>query len=238
MKVNWFYIKMLAVIVISGFLFAFANHRNATRKIVETRIDFEGAENIFITSDAVNKLLIQNNQPLTGQGKEILVLKELEDRLDSHAMIADAEVYLTLDGVIGANVKQRKPLARVQAKNPFYIDETGSAMPLSANYSARVPLIEGLGEDKLQEVYPLLLYIKNDDFLNKQIVGIARNTKGEYSLSPRVMDYEIALGRIEDLKTKFNNYKAFYQKALKDKSLETYSNVDLRFKGQVVGTKK
>ncbi|MEH6406356.1 MAG: hypothetical protein V7767_03665 [Leeuwenhoekiella sp.] len=238
MKVNWFYIKMLVVMCVAGFLFAFSNKRNAVRKIEEVRVNFEGDQNLFITEDAVNKLLIQSNVSLTGKGKEILVLKELEDKLDANAMISDADVYITLDGVIGANVKQRKPLARIQGANPFYIDEKGEAMPLSDNYSARVPIVEGVTKDKLSEVYPLITFIKNDDFLEKQIVGISRDKSGDYTLNPRVLNYTISLGKIENLEAKFNNYKAFHQKALKDKSLEMYNKVDLRFKGQVVGTKK
>ncbi|WP_416444376.1 cell division protein FtsQ/DivIB [Leeuwenhoekiella sp. A16] len=238
MKVNWFYIKMLVIVCVAGFLFAFANKRNAVRKIENIKVNFEGDQNLFITEDAVNKLLIQSDVALTGKGKEILVLKELEDKLDANAMIYDADVYITVDGVIGANVKQRKPLARIQSAQPFYIDDKGETMPLSTNYSARVPIAEGVTKENLSEIYPLLMFIKNDEFLNKQIVGISRVKNGSYTLTPRVLNYKINLGKIENLQSKFNNYKAFHQKALKDKSLEAYSMIDLRFKGQVVGTKK
>lgn len=238
MKINWFYIKMGVLAGITLFLFAFSSKRNEKRQITKVEVNFKGADNLFITADAVDKLLIQKNQGLTGQSKEIIVLKELEDRLDSHAMIADADVYTTIDGVVGANVTQRKPIARVEAVQPFYIDQEGQVMPLSANYSARVPLISGLPKDKIDEVYELLQVVVNDEFLKKQIVGIVRDKSASYTLIPRVMDYRIRLGKIENLSSKFSNYKAFYQKALKDKSLNTYSLVDLRFKGQVVGQNK
>ena len=74
--------------------------------------------------------------------------------------------------------------------------------------------------------------------LSEQIVGIERTPKGNYRLHTRVLDYGIDVGKVQDLESKFNNYKAFFQKASKDKSLETYKIVDLRFRGQVVGTKK
>lgn len=238
MKINWFYIRMFVLLGLTVFLFAFSKQRNATRKIEKVQVNFIAGENLFITKDAVDKLLIQNNKGLVGQDKEILVLKELEHRLDSHAMISDADVYLTLDGVLEATIRQRKPLARVQARQAFYIDEHGDEMPLSENYSARVPLIEGLPKDKLKEVYPLLVHLGQDEFLQKQIVGIARDREGVYRLKPRVLEYEIVFGTISDVDVKFRNYKAFYQKAVKDSSLNTYKQVDLRFQGQVVGTKK
>ncbi len=238
MKVNWFYIKMTVLICLTVFLFGFSAKRSDARKIEGVQINFEAGDNLFITAATVNKMLIQSNQQLTGLAKETLVLETLEKRLDSNVMIANADVYLTLNGIVGANIEQRKPLARIEAATPYYIDETGSIMPLSTNYSARVPIINGMSKDLLAEVYPLLQYIKNDALLQKQIIGLTRQKNGGYILNPRMMDYRINLGKPEEIQSKFNNYKAFYQKALKDKSLETYRLVDLRFKGQVVGTKK
>ena len=238
MKINWFYIRMVVLVGVTLFLVAFSHKRNASRKVQRVEVHFETGANLFITAETVDKLLIQNKKALEGQAKETLDLRNLEQQLDAHAMIADADVYLTLDGVVGATVKQRRPLARVAAQESYYIDETGVAMPLSSNYSARVPLITGLGREQIEEVYPLLIVLDQDDLLKKQIVGISRDRKGDYTLTPRVLDYKINLGKIADLQTKFANYKAFFQKAIKDNSLSAYKTVDLRYKGQVIGTKK
>ena len=238
MKVNWFYIKMTVLVCFSVFLFGFSANRSSARKIEGVQINFKAGDNLFITAPSVNKLLIQSNQHLTGLNKESLDLKDLEKRLDSNAMIANADVYITLNGIVGADIAQRRPIARVNGEIPYYLDETGRVMPLSTNYSARVPILNGVGKNDLAEVVPLLWYIKEDALLNKQIIGLTRQKNGSYVLVPRVMDYRINFGKPEEMESKFNNYKAFYQKTLKDKSLETYRLVDLRFEGQVVGTKK
>ena len=204
MKVNWFYIKVFVLVGVVLFLFGFAKNRNEAREIVDTKVNFEGDANLFITADTVDKLLIQKKVGDTAQGKEILVLSELEAKLDANAMIAEADVYRTIDGIIGANVKQRKPLARVNGEAPFYIDELGEAMPLSPNYSARVPVIEGLARENMQEVMPLLQYIKNDELLNEQVVGIKRTPSGNYRLSTRVLDYVIKMGKVKELDSKFS----------------------------------
>lgn len=238
MKINWFYIRMGVLVIVTLFLVAFSHKRNATRKVKDVEVHFEAGANLFITAEMVDKLLIQNQKALEGQAKEILDLRSLEQKLDAHAMISDADVYLTLDGVVGASVKQRKPLARVQAKEPYYIDESGAAMPLSSNYSARVPMVTGLSREQIDEVYPLLSLLQQDELLQKQIIGIARERGGDYILTPRVLDYKINLGKVSGLQAKFANYKAFYQKAIKDNSLAAYKTVDLRYRGQVIGTKK
>ena len=238
MKINWYAIKMIILLGLTVFLFAFSRKRSQGKKISNVEVNFETGNNLFITSASVNKLLTQNNQGLTRRDKEILVLKDLEARLDTNPMIANAEVYLTLDGTLGANVRQRRPLARVQSAQPYYLDDNGGIMPLSPIYSARVPIVSGLIKGQEAEVYPLLLLLRDDTLLKKQIVGVSRDRNGKYMLKPRVMKYDIMLGRPDRLREKINNYKAFYQKALKDNSLENYATVDLRFKGQVVGVKK
>ncbi len=238
MKINWYAIKMIILLGLTVFLFAFSRKRSQGKKISNVEVNFEAGNNLFITSASVNKLLTQNNQGLTRRDKEILVLKDLEARLDTNPMIANAEVYLTLDGTLGANVRQRRPLARVQSAQPYYLDDNGGIMPLSPIYSARVPIVSGLIKGQEAEVYPLLLLLRDDTLLKKQIVGVSRDRNGKYMLKPRVMKYDIMLGRPDRLREKINNYKAFYQKALKDNSLENYATVDLRFKGQVVGVKK
>ena len=45
------------------------------------------------------------------------------------------------------------------------------------------------------------------------------------------------LGNVKNLDKKINNLKAFYQKNLKEKTLENYSKVNLQFDNQVVCTK-
>ena len=57
-------------------------------------------------------------------------------------------------------------------------------------------------------------------------------------LKTRVLDFEIVLGNLDKLDKKINNFKAFYQKAKEDKSLNKYSKVNLQFENQVVCTKK
>ena len=53
-----------------------------------------------------------------------------------------------------------------------------------------------------------------------------------------MLDFEVELGKIENLEQKIKNFKAFYKKAMKDKKLNAYHRVSLQFDNQVVCTKK
>ncbi len=186
----------------------------------------------------VNKLLIQNNEEVTNIGKETLDLNTMERRLESNPMISKAEVYVTVDGLLGAKIQQRKPIARVDAGVSFYLDEEGKEMPLSKVYSARVPLITSETTYNYSELKELLLKIRSDTFMQNHVVGIHVQNNEELIVYFRVYDFKILFGKPENIDKKFQNFKAFYQKTVKDSTIYSYSLVNLKLDSQVVGTKK
>ncbi|MBT8304628.1 MAG: hypothetical protein KJP09_09175 [Bacteroidia bacterium] len=239
MRVNWNYIKMISLMLLIMFLYAFSGKRNLERKITKPNIKFMGANTPFITHENVSKLLIQNNQGVTSVPKEILDLNDLESALNSNAMIKHAEVYVAVNGELTAEIVQKKPIARVNTNASYYIDDEGSYMPLSSNYTARVPLVTGnIRKDRLGQVYMVAVKVQEDEFLKKHVTEIRQEEKNEISLKLRKCDFSVSLGKTKELNKKINNLKAFYQKALKDKTLNSYRNVNLRFGNQVVCTKK
>jgi len=158
--------------------------------------------------------------------------------LNKHQMIENAEVYLTLDGKLEAIVSQRKPIGRVVGNSSFYLDKNGEIMPLSQFYSARVPLMFGFDGSNVSNVYSIINYIKNDEFLEKHITGISRLKGDKYALELRDQNFELYFGDSSNVALKFNNFKAFYKKAQKENKLDTYKKVNLQFGDQVVCTKK
>jgi len=220
------------------FLFSFSAKRNEGRKLSGAEIEFTDEET-FITHDKVNNLLIQNFDTVTSIPKVKLDLNNVEKRLDKNPMIDKAEVYATVDGRLKALVKQRTPVARVfDGDVSYYIDYKGRKMPLSEVSAARVPIVTGeinvVDQDKL---YDLLRYIHDDDFLKKNIIGMEIKPSGGIKMMNRNYDYEIQFGRLINVEKKFNNYKAFFQNAVRDTLIEKYKTINLKFTQQVVCTK-
>ncbi|WP_121667085.1 cell division protein FtsQ/DivIB [Mesonia aquimarina] len=238
MKLNWNYIKAFALLVLVVFLYSFSVKRHAKRSIKSVEVNFSNGENLYVTENAVNKLLIVNSDSLKNVSKEILVLNKLESLLDKHEMIEDAEVYLSVDGTLGTQITQRKPIARVAGKKHYYIDARGKKMPLSTNYSARVPWVANISEKEIEEIYPLLKKIEEDEFLTKHVTSINHLQNGNYQLKLRTLNFDVHFGKITALTKKIDNFKAFYKKAHIDKKLDAYKSVNLQFENQVVCTKK
>ena len=239
MKKYLIYIKSVVFIAVIAFLFGFAAHRNEVKKITAVDVNFTNGDNLFITYEMVNKLLIQNYGELKSQPKENIILRRLEQTLQSNEMIEDADVFLTVDGKIGAVIKQKTPIARVIDEGvAYYIDSKGGKMPLSSNYSARVPLLTGLKATNSDNVYALANLIFKDAFLLQQVIGIEVNTKNEFILRTRIGNQKIEVGSLANIDAKIKKLKAFYQKVLKDKTLDNYQTINLIYNDQVVCTKK
>jgi cell division protein FtsQ len=112
-------------------------------------------------------------------------------------------------------------------------------MPLSSNYSARVPLVVGdLKKNDLSIIYKFAKMVDKDEFLKKHVIEIRQNNDKTLDFKIRKSDFIVHLGTLDKLEKKINNFKAFYQKALKDKVLDNYKLVNLKFDKQVICTKK
>jgi cell division protein FtsQ len=238
-KIKWDDVRLVLMLGVAIFLFSFSSKRNEGRKLTKVEIKFADSE-AFITRDKVNKLLIQNYGSVTAIQKDKLDLNSVEKRLDTDPMIDKAEVFITIDGRLEAVVRQRKPIARVyQGGDSYYIDHKGGAMPLSGNYTARVPLLTGeIDSADKDRLHRLLRYINDDEFLKKNIIGVEVYASGGLRMKCRSYDLDIEFGRPINIEKKFNNYKAFLQEAVRDTLIGKYKTINLKFTQQVVCTKK
>ena len=238
MKRYVIYIKLVLALLLLVSLYAFTNTRNSNRKAMAPKVTFLNGDNLFITHEAVNKLLIQNIKGASSVAKETLVLSTVENALNANKMIQEAQVFLTINGQLEAKIKQRTPIARVSGTTSYYIDVEGKTMPLSEVYTARVPIITGaINSEILPDAYKLSKFINEDLFLKKNVIGIHCTNK-QFELRLRSDSFEVEVGTIDGLEKKLSNFKAFYQKALKDNTLDKFSSVNLKFGNQVVCTKK
>ncbi len=237
--INWTNIRLILMFSLVIFLFSFTSKRNESRKLSKSVIIFVGDNAPFVNQETVNKLLIENNRDVKSIGKDKLDLNKLEKALNAQEMIEKSEVFVSVDGVLKAIVKQKTPVARVfDGDNSFYIDYKGNTMPLSTNFTARVPLVSGeINKINGGDLAELFRIINDDEFLKKNIIAVQVMPNGSLKMLNRNFNYQIDFGGTVRMKAKFNNYKAFFQKAVLDSSLYKYKIIDLRFSQQVVCTK-
>ncbi len=150
----------------------------------------------------------------------------------------------------------------------FYIDEEGVFMPLSDKYSASVPVANGFISDKeslhkirivedkevndtsfhpctIEKVYMLADYIRHHEFWNAQIEQVFVSEDGDLELIPRVGNHTIVLGDLaggqgyeKEMGEKFNKLLLFYKEGLSKQGWDKYNTINLKYKDQIVCTKK
>ncbi len=238
-NINWTNIRLIVLFGIIILLYSFASNRNSTRSLAASNVVFVEEKQIFIKQEMVNNMLIENKNDVKTIQKLGINLNKLEKSLNKNPMIEKSEVYVSIDGVLKAVVKQKTPIARVfDNTGSFYIDYLGSKMPLSDNCTARVPLISGeINNENKNEFQQLLQFVHDDDFLKKNIIGIQIYSNGSLRMLIRDYGFVIDFGKCANFESKFNNYKAFYQKASADMTLKKYKSINLIYLHQVVATK-
>jgi len=187
----------------------------------------------------------------------------IEKIIEKMPEVETVKVYTELNGNWTIQLKIRRPIARIinNVGESFYLDDKGKTMPLSSIYTARVIPVNGfigtkithkpakkiINNDslksisKLDQVYAITDYVCNDPFLFAQISQIFVEQNGDFVLIPRVGGQKIIFGKVENdtiVKNRFDKLKIFYQKAMPIAGWNTYSKINLKFKQQIVCTKK
>ena len=235
-RINWHTVRLVLIIFVMIFLYSFSSKRNSERKINKIDIKFDSNENMFLTHEMVNNLLIQNFGGASTIQKDKVDLNTLETVLDDHEMIEKAEVFSSINGSLNAHIKQKTPIVRYVSDNAkYYLDSKGDRIPLSENFSARVPVVIGQINDAEKSNYVYLFNeIAKDDFLKKSITGLTILPSGSIVMTNRDYDFKIIFGNPIHVDKKLKNYKAFYKHAIKDTLIKNYKSVNLLFTDQVV----
>ena len=230
-------LKLLTMFFLVIFLAAFSIIRNGERTIDFDSINYLDSKFKFISVESVDKLLKQSDSISLKLMKRNLNLGSLERIINKNAFIYSAEVSLSLDSEIGIKIIEKEPVFRV-LKDKYYIDSSGDKMPLSKNYSERIPLIlKDIDSTKLISLGMLGDYFKNDNFLNGHIIGL-EIINNEFIFHVNNFSYIVKMKDLNQYKNRFKNYKAFYKSALNDSILDKASSINLNFRNQVIVQKK
>ena len=222
-----------------GFLYGFSNQRNSQQIITKSVVKFQSNEPYFLTEEIVNKLLIQNNAIVKKQAKSVIDLYKLEEQVLESPYVEKVSLFITVDGNLNTVIKQREPIARIlNGNSSYYIDSQAVKVPISENYSARVPVISGISNEKeVSSLIVLLNRIVDDNFLSKEIIGIELRAQNEYMFTVRSGNYRINFGDLNEIDSKIKKLKAFYSKVFLDSTIHKYKTINIKYHNQVVGEK-
>lgn len=230
-------LKLLIMLFLITFLMAFSIVRNGDREIDFSNINYLDSKFKFISVESVDKMLKQSDSISLKLVKRDLNLKVIEKLINKNSFISSSDVSLELNGELGVRIVEKEPVFRV-LDDDYYIDLSGSIMPLSENYSERIPLIlSEVDSTELKSLGLLGNYFKNDTFLSNHITGL-EIIDNEFLFHVNSFKYLIKMKDLSDFKSRFNNYKVFYKTVINDSVLVKLKSINLNFKNQVIVQKR
>ena len=210
----------------------------------------------FINKQYIENLIFEEYPNLFETKINSVNIALLEKKIKNNPSIIKAEVYTKLNGILSVEIIQRSPIARIiNSKNKdFYIDKEGVIMPLSKTKSSRVIVVNGNISDmpneqkqnvktdtsftQLKNIYEIVSHINKSEFMLAQIEQIYIKKNNEYELVPRVGPHIVLLGNPNNYQQKLDNLEYFYKKILNEEGWNKYSYINLKFRNQIVCTKK
>ena len=90
----------------------------------------------------------------------------------------------------------------------------------------------------MKSLFYLTNVIRHDKFWNAQVEQIYIEPNQDIVLIPRVGDHKIIFGDTSNALEKFENLLVFYQKALPKVGWQTYHTINVKFKGQLVCSRR
>ena len=196
--------------------------------------------NSFISKEELGKEVEILRLSSETSGIEEINIQLLEESLDNHPSIKKAEVYSKLDGTLNIEVWQHQPLARLlSAKRSNYLVRNGELMPLSDQFSEKVPLVTGpLAFPQKEAIAEFWLKLAEKEELKNIFSGLHCRADSNWVLYPVKGDYRVELGKAKNIEKKLDNLKNFFKYSGQMKEIQKLESINLEFNNQVICRKK
>lgn len=212
----------------------FALIRNKKVKINDLKITIKQDEELFLTKEIVNKLLIQKEDSLFYKQKETIDLNSIEQYIENYPYVNLAEIFILPNGQMNVEVEEREALFRVIDKKSYYVDNLGRKMPLSDRYTPLVPLFYGaIAEQEMKQTIQFIKRIKSDSYLANEVIHFEYR-KGNYVLGLRSFDFDVIWGSNHAFEEKQKKLKHMCAYVHQQGDTTAFSEINLTFSNQIV----
>ena len=201
-------------------------------------------------NDIINQLTSDGAEKIKGRALHTFDLRRLEEKLEKHIWIRNAELFFDNNENLQVKLVERKPLARLFtiSGNSFYIDDEGKRLPLSDKLTLKLPLFTGFPYEKnnfsagdsslVNGVMSISRYIAADSFWNAQIAQVDIISARNFEMVPTVGNHIIEFGSVEHPEKKFQKLMTFYKQVISKTGINKYARINVQYDQQVIGIRK
>jgi len=232
----------------------FTNRKAAEHRCNHIQIHvLDSAQNMFVEPQDIQQIIKSNKFDILGYPFKSINEYSIELAIKKHPSIDYAQVKSTAKGYLLIDVTQRQPVVRVLNNDGsgYYIDSKGKLMPLSNNYTTRVPVLTGnfvksfskyrkqnltteKSDSLLRNVFELALALKESPYWLAMTDQLYVDEKGRLCIIPKIGADEIILGQNRNFAKELELLTTFYTEVLPVVGWEKYKTIDIRFNRQIV----
>ncbi len=261
MKKQYKKIIALLLVLIAGMLMIFVGnilYNNETCNNI--RIGISNHKFKLITPQEVREYMLDkyDNKIIGQRFKRINTLKLMQILL-SNPYISDAQVSHKYGGTLNVQVTQAIPIVKIITdRGEIFIDSKGNLMSArpgrsfyvivangKINTNIKLPISQKININSLNKaknssifsIFAIAKYLDKNKFWLRYITQIYIKGQDNIVLSPRFGDFIIALGDTTELNSKFERLHIFLDNIGKI-GWNKYSAINLKYKNQIVCTKK
>jgi len=231
-----------------GFTIYYAYTQRAAVRCQSIVVNINPNSPRFLDEDEIIKMIENAGGQVVGKGLFAIDINQIEKKLTTFTTLDNVEIFRRIDskglsfkGKLVVSVDERSPVLRIKnSTDDYFLDQNGVKIPVSQKYIDRILIATGIIPDEKTEKDFLAMadYINKDDFWRAQIEQVLVQSNGELIMLPQVGDYLIEFGTPEDYTLKLRNLKAVYQQGFKNLGWNKYKTISVKYRNQVVCTKK
>ncbi len=234
--------KIALILGIMGYLvFAFSKLSGEDHTSVKTVdvIIVDSTRAGFITEQEVASILRKAGLYPMGMEMSKVNGESIQNELKKNSFIRQAICFKTPGGHVNIKVQQRLPILRVKNHrgDDFYIDADGSRMR-TEGYNADLIVATGHVDEKYARttLVHLARYLHVNEFANSLVEQIDVDSLHRVVLVPRLGCEIVRLGELDTtaVRSQMAHLHTFYEKVLPTVGLNTYRELNLEYRNQIV----
>ena len=232
---------LLIAAVVSGYM-----TRPAEKECHSVRYIIEDREvRAYLTETELTQLLRAKDFYPVNRVIASTTLHRIEQTIAQHPMVRTAQCYITPRGEMRIRITQRVPILRVQTPiDTYFIDSDRRVMEARESVKDKVPVVSGnvgvtMASHSLAD---FALWLQRDTYWRTRIHHLhVQNPQMVYLYLVQSNDSDaitfnrVVLGSMRGYEQKMSKLRVFLENSSEATKDKQYREIDLRFKGQVVG---
>ncbi|MCH5227659.1 MAG: hypothetical protein J1F16_07600 [Muribaculaceae bacterium] len=237
---GWVILTLLVAYVVFAAIWAHAEAAKNTCKAIDIEI-VEGYTTDSVSRKGVMAEIRRYPHKIIGQLIPAVDTRDLENYLKTFPQFEDVVCNINTNGHLHVKVTPMVPEIRIfEDSASYYINKDGKRMDSKASFFVDVPVVSGKFTQGFtpKDVLPVTRFISNDPLLSRLVGMVQVIDHDNIILVPRIHGHVINFGDTNRLEEKRQALVALYKKVIPYKGWEEYDTISVKFRGQVVATRR